>query len=99
MKAVIRLERGHLVLPGLDAGMDEDAWDDLADEDDETLVAHPQYPLRQLMDALAISRSQITIWQGTRDAAAQYDAEKTGRLDLLRGDASCPPDLSMAAYS
>ena len=84
MKAVIRLERGHLVLPGLDAGMDDDAWDDLADEDDETLVAHPQYPLRQLMDALAISRAQITIWQGTREASGNYDAEKTGRLDLLR---------------
>ncbi len=84
MKAVITLDRGHLVLPGLDTGMDEDDWHSLADDEDETLVAHPQYPLRQLLDALDVDRAEVGLWCGTAAAEDGYDAAATGRLALLR---------------
>ena len=82
MKAVMTLDRGHLVLPGLDTGMENAAWDDLGDPEDETFVAHPQYPLRQLLDALDFSRSEVTVWQGTYEDSG-YNAEASGRINLL----------------
>jgi ATP-dependent helicase/nuclease subunit B len=83
MKSVIGLKRGHIVLPGLDKGMLEEDWEELG-EDDDTLVAHPQYPLYRLIKALGVGREMVALWPGTRDDDGAYDAEARGRMALLR---------------
>lgn len=98
MKAVLNLPRGHIVLSGLDVEMDEDDWQDFTrdtvgidsgDIDDgiynsAMLVSHPQFPLSQLFDALEINRCDVACWHGTTISPNPYDANKTGRLALLR---------------
>ena len=83
MKSVMMLDRGHLVLSGLDVGMGDDDWDDLKAEDD-SVVAHPQYPLCQLLDGLGIARRDVSLWCGTAADKGGYDADATGRTALLR---------------
>ena len=99
MKAVLQLPRGHLVLPGLDLDMPEDDWRILTttpeaqnkntqspdiQDFDLGLVAHPQYPLAQLLDVLDIPRADISLWQGVNLSPDRYDAQASGRLALLR---------------
>lgn len=84
MKAVLGLDRGHLVLPGLDMGMADRDWDDLSRDDDPMMVSHPQYPLGQLLKALDVSRHEVALWQGTASSPDPYDAAVTTRLALLR---------------
>ncbi|HYC03356.1 MAG TPA: double-strand break repair protein AddB [Azospirillaceae bacterium] len=55
LKVVSRLPRGAVVLPGLDAEMDEVAWAGL----DE---GHPQFGLSRLLEHLEISRAEVRPW-------------------------------------
>lgn len=84
MKSVLGLERGHIVLGGLDVKMPEQDWQDLAAEDDVMMVSHPQYPLSQLLERLELKRQDVALWRGTEVSPNNYDAEISGRLDLLR---------------
>ena len=52
VRTTLNLSCGEVYLAGLDKLMDDDAWDSI----DET---HPQYELKQLLDYLQISRSDI----------------------------------------
>ena len=82
MQSVLQLERGHIVLPGLDSGMPDDDWGGLTGGKDETAICHPQYQLAQLLDAIGISHDAIPPWP-----ASVRDGPDTGvkpRLDLLR---------------
>lgn len=78
MKAVLGLDRGHVVLPGIDIGMAEEDWSSL-DKDDETAICHPQYQLKQLLDTLHCDRHQLECW--CEDLAAQPESP---RISLLR---------------
>ena len=88
MKSVMTLGRGYIVLPGLDDGMADEDWDDLDVSDDDSVVAHPQYPLRQLLDGLEIARDEVGLWCGLAEHKdgydARYDARASGRIALLR---------------
>jgi ATP-dependent helicase/nuclease subunit B len=90
MKSVLGLERGHVVLSGLDLGMDDDDWQDLMREDESLMVSHPQYPLSALLNALAVLRQDVELWCGTAISPDPYDAEASGRFELLR-EAMRPP--------
>ena len=52
---IARLPRGTVVLPGLDQDMDEASWRVLT-------PAHPQYGLKQLLDALDVERTAVRQW-------------------------------------
>ena len=55
LRAVSRLPRGTVVLPGLDTAMSEEAWDAL----DET---HPQSGLARLLHSLGATRADVRSW-------------------------------------
>ena len=84
MRSVLSLDRGYLVLPGLDLGLSDDDWQDLTKDDDALMVAHPQYPLSQLIKTLGVNRHDVATWHGTRLSPNSYDAVATGRQALLR---------------
>ena len=89
MRSVLKLSRGHVVLPALDTEMPEQDWQDLQEESsqegfDPSLVSHPQFPLANLLKILEIDRQDIALWHGVPKGRDDYDAEKTGRLALLR---------------
>lgn len=52
MRVVARLPRGVVVLPGVDADLDEGAWRLVGDQ-------HPQFALKQTLQALGVSRDAI----------------------------------------
>jgi len=55
LAAVSRLPAGAVVLPGLDRGLDDDAWEALA-------PSHPQHALKQLLDRIGIARTAVPMW-------------------------------------
>lgn len=54
MASVARLPRGVVVLPGLDADLDEESWRAVADQ-------HPQFALKHTLAALGVSRSEAPL--------------------------------------
>jgi ATP-dependent helicase/nuclease subunit B len=62
LKVIAGLEGGELVLPGLERGLDQASWEALGPQ-------HPQYGLKQLLDALSIERDAVTPWPEAGSAA------------------------------
>src|SRR5262249_5441237 len=54
MRAVSRLPRGVVVLPGLDIDLDEESWRAVREQ-------HPQFALKETLEALGVSRSEVTL--------------------------------------
>ncbi len=52
LKAIAEMPAGAVVLPGLDGDIDDTSWEAM----DET---HPQYSLKQLIEAMGISRKNV----------------------------------------
>ncbi|HEU0157825.1 MAG TPA: double-strand break repair protein AddB, partial [Hyphomicrobiaceae bacterium] len=67
MRAVLTLEQGALVLPGLDLTLDEESWNVLVPAHPE----HPQFGLKKLLDALGVSRSEVVVLPGPSPTARQ----------------------------
>ena len=61
---VAGLPQGLVVLPGLDAGMDEASWAAL----DET---HPQFTLSRLLDRLGVDRAAVPAWPVAADSGGE----------------------------
>lgn len=71
LKVVAGLPQGVIVLPGLDQHLDDRSWQALGHRPvathpgqikrrpSATLPAHPQYSLKQLLDRLAVARSDV----------------------------------------
>ncbi|MEI2385423.1 double-strand break repair protein AddB [Breoghania sp. JC706] len=58
IKVVAHLEKGAVVLPGLDRGMDETVWRALTDTANP-VPSHPQYGLKRLLMHLDADRDQV----------------------------------------
>ncbi|MCH8196616.1 MAG: double-strand break repair protein AddB [Proteobacteria bacterium] len=56
LKVVANLEKGCVILPGLDTGMPDEAWRSLAQ-------SHPQYGLARLLDHIGVGRDAVGDWQ------------------------------------
>ncbi|MCH8097429.1 MAG: double-strand break repair protein AddB [Proteobacteria bacterium] len=56
LKVVANLEKGCVILPGLDTGMPDGAWRSLA-------PSHPQYGLARLLDHIGVGRDAVGDWQ------------------------------------
>ncbi len=52
---IARLERGAVVLPGLDRDLDDESWGKLD-------PGHPQYGMRQLLTRIGVERHDVTDW-------------------------------------
>ncbi|UZF91971.1 double-strand break repair protein AddB [Bosea sp. NBC_00550] len=74
LSAIARLPNGAVVLPGIDLGLDERAWNAIAGE---PAPSHPQAALHHLMETLGAERDDV------RELAAP-DAARNARGDLLR---------------
>jgi ATP-dependent helicase/nuclease subunit B len=72
MKAIVGLDQGALVFPGLDLGLSDEVWSLIRATDpalaDAAAVSHPQYGLALLLDKLGFSRDDVREL-GTRDPA------------------------------
>jgi ATP-dependent helicase/nuclease subunit B len=56
LKVVATLEKGCVILPGLDTAMPDEAWRSLAQ-------SHPQYGLARLLDHIGVDRDAVGDWQ------------------------------------
>lgn len=63
LNAIARLPKGAVILPGLDRGLDEDSWSRLD-------PGHPQFGLKQLLDAFGAERRDVADWEETSPARA-----------------------------
>ncbi|WP_173935072.1 double-strand break repair protein AddB [Chelativorans sp. Marseille-P2723] len=56
---IARLEKGAVILPGLDAELDEDSWQAIDAEADPSSCGHPQFGLKKLLSAIGVGRSDV----------------------------------------
>jgi ATP-dependent helicase/nuclease subunit B len=52
---IARMERGAVVLPGLDRELDEESWSKLD-------PGHPQYGMKQLLSRIGVARDEVKDW-------------------------------------
>lgn len=71
LRTVARLSNGFLVLPGLDAGLDDAGWEAVGEE-------HPQYNLKRLIAGLDIDRRDIPLW--SKDSKGRVDPARVRLL-------------------
>lgn len=71
---IATLPQGAVVLPGMDTGLEEDAWGAVG-------PAHPQFGLKHLLAHLGIDRSEVQEWE---TASTLDEAAPEARSDLLR---------------
>ncbi len=57
LAAIAGLDRGAVVLPGLDRHLDDESW--AAISDGEPAFAHPQYGMKRLIEAMGASRDDV----------------------------------------
>lgn len=71
LKTIAGLDQGSVVLPGLDTGMDEAAWDACE-------PAHPQFGLRLLLSRMDLTRAEVLLWpQALGDVPGSMSAART----------------------
>ncbi|MEM9877647.1 MAG: PD-(D/E)XK nuclease family protein [Pseudomonadota bacterium] len=82
LKAISRLPQGHVVLPGLNQSMPDEAWDLLEE-------SHPQGALKRLLSTLEMPRADVTTWHDANFSAT--DMRKTTARRLAMIDAALSP--------
>lgn len=70
LATIARLDKGIVVLPGLDQTLDDPAWEAL----DES---HPQFNMGRLVQRMGIARTAVPVWHGSRPVTS------AARLHLL----------------
>jgi ATP-dependent helicase/nuclease subunit B len=94
LAAIAALPRGTVVLPGLDHTVDESSWQALG-------PSHPQYGLKQLLEALDIERGAVTEWvspavPGSSPARTRFLAEVMRPAATIAAWQQLPPPASAA---
>lgn len=75
LRTVADLDRGMVLLPGVDCAMAADEWEALGptrpdpDNPARPLETHPQYHLKLLLGRMGVSRAEVREW----DAASAFD--------------------------
>lgn len=68
LHTVARLERGAVVIAGLDLLMSEADWSMLdGGLGGRAIESHPQFHLRQMLDRMQVSRGEVNIWRRGSD--------------------------------
>ncbi len=99
LRVIADLPQGAVVLPDLDLGMDDAAWDELgragaADEAGGTVfgtddaLTHPQYHLKLLLNRMGVNRAEVQQWH-RRGAGASQPARSRAISSLF-----LPPQAS-----
>lgn len=64
LKTIAFLERGLVVLPGLDRAMPDEEWDALKGaEGVDGIETHPQYGLSRLLERIGVAREEVRLWR------------------------------------
>jgi ATP-dependent helicase/nuclease subunit B len=78
VRTISRMERGAVVLAGLDLDMAEDEWDAIrghkeqsSGEGEARIETHPQFHMIQLLDRIDVSRGEVGLWDGGRGLIAR----------------------------
>ncbi|MBI1262191.1 MAG: double-strand break repair protein AddB [Rhizobiales bacterium] len=97
LTAVAGLEKGALVLPGLDLLLDARSWDAIGPAE---TASHPQYGMKKLLTGMGATRGDVKLWPGVTpeptprqrllSEALRPAATTDGWLDVL-------PDLKPVA--
>lgn len=91
---VARLARGAVVLPGLDAALDDDSWSLLAGEKNAAgrevhapAVGHPQFAMQALLARIGVARDDVTLLgtPSARDAIVSEALRPAAATDLWQG--------------
>lgn len=77
MKVVAGLPRGAVVLPGLDADLDDESWALVSDQ-------HPQFALKETLRALGVARADVPLMSAE-------GGQRSARRVLMR-EALAPPE-------
>lgn len=56
LKTIAQMPDGYVILPGLDLGMDEDAWAAMG-------PGHPQHGMGELLKKFDVTRADVEIWE------------------------------------
>ena len=80
MRAVARLPKGAIVLPGLDPYLDEESWQTIvpADASEPGHPEHPQFGLKKLLDRLELKREDVRALGDAKQSVAGQ-----GRAELM----------------
>lgn len=70
LKTIATLPQGVVVLPGLDLDLDADSWDNITD-------THPQATMRNLLNRMDKTRTNVTLWPEAKGHSSH-------RADLVR---------------
>lgn len=82
LRTIAFLERGMVVLPGLDCALDRREWDALGPHEPDPVTGlrppaiegHPQFQLKLLLDRMGVARGEVRRWRqagGPRSSAAR----------------------------
>lgn len=63
LDAVARLPRGAVVLPGLDADLDDRGWTEIDD-------GHPQRNVKRTLEKLGLARGEVLPWPGSEESGS-----------------------------
>ncbi|PZU06906.1 double-strand break repair protein AddB [Sphingomonas sp.] len=64
LRTVSRMERGLIVLAGLDRAMPEQEWEALKGaEGVDGIETHPQFGLSRLLDRIGVARHEVRLWR------------------------------------
>jgi ATP-dependent helicase/nuclease subunit B len=89
MRAILKLPAGAVVLPGLDTGLQTEAWEALPD-------SHPQHGLGKLLRSLGVVPEAVAEWPVPAAADRHAVRSGQGRAALLR-TAMLPSDVTPTA--
>lgn len=76
LRVIARLPNGCVVLPALDVGMEDDIWSAVDD-------THPQSTMKNLLEAIGISRYQVETWHEESQEGAAVNTSNANRVQLL----------------
>lgn len=77
LQVIASLPSGEVVLPGLEAELDDETWQAID-------PLHPQYGLKQLLDAFDLHRREVELWQGAGEMSLSLQVRDDHRRHLLR---------------
>ncbi|MEE4350582.1 MAG: double-strand break repair protein AddB [Pacificimonas sp.] len=86
LSTIARLPRGAVVLPSLDKAMATESWDRLSPSS-----PHPQVPLKLLLDAMSVSRAEVSDW--SPDGASEHSGG-AARTVVLTEALAAPSDTA-----
>ena len=82
LEAILNMPQGRVILPGLDAGIDDESWEALDD-------THPQMTMKLLLQRIDIARTDVRPWPDYQKTSSSNDdtpPQLAQKIDTIRRD-------------